>query len=59
MDECGCGMHHRGKMKMFCGLIVFLVGLMLYYDLKLPVILMVVGAIMFLKGMIVKMKNDQ
>jgi len=50
-------MHHHGKMKMFCGLIVFLVGLMLYYDLKLPIVLMVVGAIMFLKGLIVKMKD--
>jgi hypothetical protein len=53
--HCGCcGGHMHGHRKLLIGGLIFLVGLMLYLNYSWPVILMVVGAIVFLKGLIKK-----
>lgn len=44
------------RAKIFIGAIVFLVGLLLYYDLPLPLVLMIVGLLIFLKGIYLSYK---
>lgn len=45
---------YHGKKKMFFGFLLFLVGLLMYMGYGWDIILMVVGALVFVKGIILK-----
>jgi hypothetical protein len=56
-DMC-CDWHKMmGRKVMWFGIILFLIGLMSYLGYGWTVILMVVGIILFLKGIIMKFKK--
>ncbi len=54
-EERYCGMH-GGKGALMLGLLLLVVGLLFEYGYSLPRILMIVGALMLLKGIILKAK---
>jgi hypothetical protein len=47
---------HRGKGLISLGVLVFIIGLLRYYAFDWPVILMIAGILMILKGLYIKMK---
>ena len=47
---------HKGKFLISLGVLVFVIGLLRYYEFSWPVILMVAGILMLLKGLYLKMK---
>jgi hypothetical protein len=47
---------HKGKSMVLLGVLVFLIGLMMYYQISWPVIFMVAGILILLKGLYAKMK---
>lgn len=47
---------HKGKSMVLFGLLIFLVGVMSFYQVSWPVILMVAGILIILKGLYAKMK---
>lgn len=49
-------MHHYRKKKMFMGFLLFIFGLVFYLGYSWDVALMVVGALVFLKGFMMKRK---
>ena len=50
---------HKGKSQISLGVLIFLVGLMGYYQWSLPVILMVAGVLIILYGLAKKMMMKQ
>jgi hypothetical protein len=47
---------HKGKSMISLGVLVFLIGLMMYYQISWPMIFMVAGILILLKGLYAKMK---
>jgi small neutral amino acid transporter SnatA (MarC family) len=47
---------HKGKFLISLGVLIFLVGLMRFYQISWPVVAMVAGILMILKGLYAKMK---
>ena len=47
---------HKGKFLISLGVLVFVIGLLRYYEFSWPVILMVAGILILLKGLYLKMK---
>lgn len=48
--------NHKGKFLISLGVLVFAVGLMRYYSFDWPMVLMVAGILILLKGLYLKMK---
>lgn len=53
-DMCEC-CKFRSMMAMKAGVLVFLIGALRFYDISWPVTIMVVGALIFLKGLVGKL----
>jgi uncharacterized membrane protein len=47
---------HKGKFLISLGVLIFVIGLLRYYQFGWPVILMVAGMLILLKGFYLKMK---
>jgi len=47
---------HKGKFMMSLGVLIFLIGLMRFYQISWDVVLMVAGILILLKGLYAKMK---
>jgi len=47
---------HKGKFLILLGVLTFVIGLLRYYEFSWPMVLMVVGILMLLKGLYLKMK---
>lgn len=50
---------HKGKPLMIVGIVLFLIGVLRFYNIDWPVVLMVVGAVLFVKGMIIKSMKEK
>lgn len=56
-DKCEC-MKYKGKALIMLGLLVMAYGAMRYYGMSIPVSLMAVGALLVLKGIMIKLKKQ-
>ena len=53
--EMEMGWHaHRGKPLMIAGIVLLLIGILRFYNVDWPVVLMVIGAVLLVKGFIIK-----
>lgn len=56
-DICALWMKTAGKRAMFLGILIFLIGILRYYGYDWNIVLMAVGVLLFLKGIILKLKR--
>lgn len=49
--------HYRGKPLMMLGVVLFLIGILRFYNVDWNTVLMVIGALLILKGIWVKAKS--
>ncbi|MBI2005136.1 MAG: hypothetical protein HYS80_00015 [Candidatus Aenigmarchaeota archaeon] len=50
---------HRGKPLVIAGIVLFLMGILRFYNVDWPVVLMVIGTVLFAKGMIIKSMKEK
>ena len=50
--------YHRGKGLMLAGLVLTLIGLLRLYNVEWPTVLIIVGALMIVKGAIIKSMKE-